>query len=105
MEARCPNAAMTRSAVAQRVLAWRDPPYEYETVKRPIDILFGNCRFREALERSAVQAPAELADLLFLDKAAWRKGVGASALRWLMIELSPRPTGKESKARCGPGPQ
>jgi len=30
--------------------AWRDPPYEYETVKRPSDILFGNCRFHGALE-------------------------------------------------------
>jgi uncharacterized protein YbbC (DUF1343 family) len=54
---------------------WRNPPYEYETIKAPIDILFGNCRFREALERSAVKAPADLDDLLFLDKAAWRKQV------------------------------
>jgi uncharacterized protein YbbC (DUF1343 family) len=60
--------------------AWRDPPYEYETVKRPIDILFGNSRFREALERSAIQTPAELADLLYLDKAAWRKRVAEHLL-------------------------
>jgi hypothetical protein len=52
---------------------WRNPPYEYETIKAPIDILFGNCRFREALERNAVKTPADLDDLLFLDKAAWYK--------------------------------
>ena len=28
---------------------WRDPPYEYELVKPPIDILFGSARLREAL--------------------------------------------------------
>jgi uncharacterized protein YbbC (DUF1343 family) len=30
--------------------AWRDPPYEYEYVKRPIDILCGTDRIRLALE-------------------------------------------------------
>ena len=60
--------------------AWRDPPYEYETVKRPIDILFGNCRFREAIERDAVKTPADLDELLFLDKAAWRKQVAEHLL-------------------------
>ena len=60
--------------------AWRDPPYEYETVKRPIDILFGNVMFREALERDAVKTPADLDELLFLDKAAWRKQVAAHLL-------------------------
>jgi uncharacterized protein YbbC (DUF1343 family) len=29
---------------------WRDPPYEYEYVKPPIDILFGSNRLRLALE-------------------------------------------------------
>ena len=28
--------------------------------------------------------------------------MGESCDRWLMIELIPRPMGKESKARCGP---
>jgi uncharacterized protein YbbC (DUF1343 family) len=60
--------------------AWRDPPYEYESVKRPIDILFGNCMFREALERGAVKSPADVDELLFLDKSAWRKQV---ATHWL----------------------
>jgi uncharacterized protein YbbC (DUF1343 family) len=60
--------------------AWRDPPYEYETVKAPIDILFGNCRFREALEKDAVKSSADLDELLFLDKAAWRKQVAEHLL-------------------------
>jgi len=31
--------------------AWRDPPYEYEYVKRPIDILYGSDEFRRAAEQ------------------------------------------------------
>src|SRR5262249_16730957 len=41
--------------------AWRDPPYEYEKVNKPIDILFGNCTFRGALDREAIKTPADLA--------------------------------------------
>jgi uncharacterized protein YbbC (DUF1343 family) len=58
-----------------REFAWRDPPYEYETQKRPIDILFGNCLFRESLERDTVKTPADLDQLLTLDKADWHKQV------------------------------
>ncbi len=29
---------------------WRDPPYEYEHVKRPIDILYGSDRLRRAID-------------------------------------------------------
>jgi uncharacterized protein YbbC (DUF1343 family) len=31
--------------------AWRDPPYEYEHVKRPIDILYGSDEFRRAADQ------------------------------------------------------
>jgi uncharacterized protein YbbC (DUF1343 family) len=55
--------------------SWRDPPYEYEKVKKPIDILFGNCTFREALDRDAIKTPADLDELARLDAAAWRKEV------------------------------
>jgi uncharacterized protein YbbC (DUF1343 family) len=55
--------------------AWRDPPYEYEKEKRPIDVLFGGCTFREALERDALRTPADLDELLKLDTAVWRKQV------------------------------
>jgi uncharacterized protein YbbC (DUF1343 family) len=63
-----------------REFAWRDPPYEYEPLNRPIDILFGNCLFREAVERDAVKTPADLDELLFLDHAAWRKQVAEHRL-------------------------
>jgi uncharacterized protein YbbC (DUF1343 family) len=55
--------------------AWREPPYEYEKEKKPIDILFGNCTLREALERGALRTPADLDELVGLDAAAWRKQV------------------------------
>jgi uncharacterized protein YbbC (DUF1343 family) len=33
-----------------RAFAWREPPYEYEAVKPPIDILSGSSRLREVLD-------------------------------------------------------
>lgn len=50
------------------VFAWREPPYEYEYVKPPIDILFGSDRLRLALEAGV--APRDLA-------AEWREPVAA----------------------------
>jgi uncharacterized protein YbbC (DUF1343 family) len=38
---------------------WRDPPYEYEYVKPPIDILFGSNRLRLALEEGV--SPRDIA--------------------------------------------
>jgi uncharacterized protein YbbC (DUF1343 family) len=55
--------------------AWREPPYEYERVKKPIDILFGGCAFREALERGELKSAAELDEVARLDAAGWRKQV------------------------------
>ncbi len=56
--------------------AWREPPYEYEKVKKPIDILFGGCTFREALERGELKSGANLNEIARLDLADWRKQVG-----------------------------
>jgi uncharacterized protein YbbC (DUF1343 family) len=42
--------------------AWREPPYEYEHDKQPIDILFGSDRLRATLD-----AGAEVAGLI----ASW----------------------------------
>jgi uncharacterized protein YbbC (DUF1343 family) len=53
--------------------AWTNPPYEYEKEKKPIDILFGNCMLREALNRGMILKPADLDDLLRIDLAEWRK--------------------------------
>jgi uncharacterized protein YbbC (DUF1343 family) len=41
---------------ANRTFAWREPPYEYERVKLPFDILAGSATLREQLE---AQEPAE----------------------------------------------
>jgi uncharacterized protein YbbC (DUF1343 family) len=46
--------------------AWRDPPYEYEHDKMPIDILAGSPELREQIES---QMP--LAEIV----ASWRPGV------------------------------
>ena len=35
---------------------WRQPPYEYESQKLPIDILAGTDRYREALEEGLAPA-------------------------------------------------
>jgi len=51
--------------------AWRDPPYEYEYVKRPIDILCGTDRVREAIEHG--RSPKRLAGGFRKDAAAFRK--------------------------------
>ena len=48
--------------------AWRDPPYEYEHEKMPIDILAGTSEYREAIERG--DDPREIA-------ASWEPGVAA----------------------------
>ncbi|HJR58396.1 MAG TPA: DUF1343 domain-containing protein [Vicinamibacterales bacterium] len=39
--------------------AWREPPYEYELEKMPIDILYGSDRLRQALAGGAVAALVE----------------------------------------------
>jgi uncharacterized protein YbbC (DUF1343 family) len=43
-----------------RRFAWRDPPYEYERVKPPIDLLYGTPGLREALASGAL--PSDVAD-------------------------------------------
>ena len=60
--------------------AWREPPYEYETVKLPIDILAGTARLREQID---LDVPAsEIA-------AGWATGVtefAATRRRFLLYE-------------------
>jgi uncharacterized protein YbbC (DUF1343 family) len=53
------------AAMAPEAFAWREPPYEYETVKPPIDILWGGDGLRKGIDRGAsveeitASAPAE----------------------------------------------
>jgi uncharacterized protein YbbC (DUF1343 family) len=60
--------------------AWRAPPYEYETEKRPIDILTGGSAVREAIDAGSIDSDAELADLADVDAAAWRREVSPHLL-------------------------
>jgi uncharacterized protein YbbC (DUF1343 family) len=55
--------------------AWLPPPYEYETEKPPIDILFGSPRLRERLADPRFVPPAEIADLVALDEPAWQQRI------------------------------
>jgi uncharacterized protein YbbC (DUF1343 family) len=50
--------------------SWRQPPYEYEHDKLPIDILAGSDRLRQQVE--AGLAPAAIADSWRTDEAAFR---------------------------------
>jgi uncharacterized protein YbbC (DUF1343 family) len=49
--------------------AWRDPPYEYEYTKPPIDILYGSAGLRHGLATG--RTAAELARDLRADAAAF----------------------------------
>jgi uncharacterized protein YbbC (DUF1343 family) len=51
--------------------AWRDPPYEYEYLKRPIDILCGTDRIRKAIEAGV--SPKRLAQEWSAALAAFRR--------------------------------
>ena len=50
--------------------AWRQPPYEYEHEKMPIDILYGSPKLREAVDGGNV---ASLLDSAAADEDAFRK--------------------------------
>ena len=50
---------------------WRDPPYEYETVKPPIDILYGSDRLRRGID--AGETAAALASGWPRDEDAFRE--------------------------------
>lgn len=51
------------------VFAWKAPPYEYETIKLPVDILLGSSKIREGLERGL--SPRQLQAQWLPDEAAW----------------------------------
>ena len=44
---------------------WIDPPYEYETTRPPIDIIYGDSALRESLARSSCE------ELAHVDRDAW----------------------------------
>jgi uncharacterized protein YbbC (DUF1343 family) len=66
------GAAVIRACygAAPEAFAWRDPPYEYEHDKMPIDILAGSPTLRQQIEE---QVPLD--DIV----ASWRDGVAEFA--------------------------
>ena len=50
--------------------AWLPPPYEYETVQMPIDILFGSTRLREQMAHGTITIDS-LMSLTAVDAHAW----------------------------------
>ncbi len=61
--------AAARELMGERKF-WRDPPYEYETERLPIDILAGSAELREAID--AGEGPAELGERWDPWEEAWR---------------------------------
>ncbi len=51
---------------------WLSPPYEYEKILMPIDILSGSSRLRETLD-SGRTSPADVERLVELDEDQWRE--------------------------------
>lgn len=60
--------------------AWRDPPYEYETERLPIDLILGDTGLREELERGG--HPLEL-------REGWRPGLSEFMARRKDVLLYP----------------
>jgi uncharacterized protein YbbC (DUF1343 family) len=69
------RTAVAVLAAAKRMapdsFAWRPPPYEYEDVLAPIDILAGNSALREAVDAGEIKTPADLDRLSLADEAGW----------------------------------
>jgi uncharacterized protein YbbC (DUF1343 family) len=58
-----------REAPSQKI--WRDPPYEYEHIKPPIDILYGSDRLRKGIDSG--EAPSSIMKDWQRDEDAFRK--------------------------------
>jgi uncharacterized protein YbbC (DUF1343 family) len=61
------------------LLAWRQPPYEYETVRLPIDLLNGGTEVREWVD-DPQSTSADLEALLTKDEKAWSESRRAHLL-------------------------
>jgi uncharacterized protein YbbC (DUF1343 family) len=56
-----------------RDFAWLPPPYEYETKRPPIDILFGSDLLRERLSHREPLTQHDIVRLTQFDEAQWRR--------------------------------
>ena len=59
---------------------WIDPPYEYENRLRPIDIIAGSDRLRQAIDAGRIASRLELEEAVRFDEAAWWEDVDSSLL-------------------------
>ncbi len=58
-------------ALAAESFQWLPPPYEYETIKPPIDILFGSAELRHLLESATFPSLRAMYDLCHVDELEW----------------------------------
>lgn len=58
---------------APTAFKWLPPPYEYELVKPPIDILFGSDRLRRRLDSSSPLTMDDVMELTSFDEQSWRE--------------------------------
>lgn len=65
-------------AMVPQTFGWREPPYEYEAVKMPIDILSGGPALRETIDRGADRAALDR--LAAVDVDAWWRSVDDALL-------------------------
>ena len=63
--------ACVRSLYPDR-FAWLPPPYEYETVRMPIDILSGSSSLRETIDADRT-SPADIPELADVDAGQWQQ--------------------------------
>lgn len=59
---------------------WNPPPYEYEAVKMPIDILAGSSALRESIDAGRCQNADDLDAICRLDEIDWNKRIQSSLL-------------------------
>lgn len=59
--------------LAPTAFEWLPPPYEYELVKPPIDILFGSDRLRRRLDSSSPLTMDDVMELTSFDEQSWRE--------------------------------
>jgi uncharacterized protein YbbC (DUF1343 family) len=59
-------------SLAPKIYRWLPPPYEYEYVKPPIDILFGSAQLRACIDAGDRLTPDDVTSLTSFDVAAWQ---------------------------------
>jgi uncharacterized protein YbbC (DUF1343 family) len=69
--------------------AWKEPPYEYETERLPIDILSGNTAIRDSIDQRRQLTEDDVEALCDFDVRAWREIVSRHLLYGNSEDLAP----------------